>query len=72
MAVLPHTTAEWVILDLLMDASEQTLAVAELVEAIGSPVAVAEAIDSLHAAGLVTRAGQLVTVASDPSSRPDG
>ena len=67
--MLPHTPAEWIILDLLMDASGQTLAVAELVEAIGSPVAVAEAIDSLHAAGLVTRAGQLVTVASDPSRR---
>lgn len=47
--MLPHTPAEWIILDLLMDASEQTLTVSELVEAIGSPAAVAEAIDSLHA-----------------------
>lgn len=69
--MLSHTPAEWIILDLLMDAGEQTLTVAELVEAIGSPAAVAEAIDSLHAAGLITRASPLVTVAGDPS-RPDG
>ena len=67
--MLPHTPAEWIILDLLMDASGKTLTVALLVEAIGSPAAVAEAIDSLHAAGLVTRAGWCVTVACDPSRR---
>jgi DNA-binding transcriptional ArsR family regulator len=50
-----------------MEASRQALTVSELVEAIGSPVAVAEALEALRIAGLVTRAGQCVTVASNPN-----
>jgi hypothetical protein len=67
LAVLPHTPAEWIILDLLMDADEQGLSVSELVGVIGSPVAVAEALDALHAAGLITRIGQRVAVATTPT-----
>jgi DNA-binding transcriptional ArsR family regulator len=66
LAVLPHIPAEWIILDLLMDAEEQGLSVSELVQAIGSPAAVAEALDALYAAGLVSRVGQFVVVATTP------
>lgn len=62
IAVLPHTPAEWVILDLLMEACGQALIVPELVDAIGSPVAVAEALDALHAAGLIVRSNRYVTI----------
>ena len=67
LAVLPHIPAEWIILDLLMDASQQTLTVSELVEAIGSPAAVAEALDALRTAGLITRIGQYVSIVTTPT-----
>lgn len=41
----------------------------ELVWVIGSPAAVAEALDALHTAGLVTRIGQYVVVVADRSQR---
>jgi predicted transcriptional regulator len=48
--------AEWVVLDLLLDADEQRpWSVAELVREVGRPVNVADAIDALHGAGLVHR-----------------
>jgi len=52
---------EWQVLDLLL-AADQPLPVAEVVAAIGSTAAVADALDTLHAAGLVDRAGVLVFV----------
>ncbi len=59
---------EWRILDLLL-AADQPLLVAEVVAAIGSTAAVADALDTLHAAGLVERTGALVSVAQAPSRR---
>ncbi len=60
------TDTEWRILDLLLEASRQTLTVSQLVEAIGSPAAVAEALDSLRAAGLISRSGECVSLATGP------
>ena len=45
---------QWIILDLLL-ARPGPWGVGELVDVIGSPVAVAEALDALHAAGLIDR-----------------
>jgi DNA-binding Lrp family transcriptional regulator len=52
----------WRILDLLL-ASERPRPIAEIVTAIGSPVAVADALDTLRAAGLIERRGILVRLA---------
>jgi DNA-binding GntR family transcriptional regulator len=52
---------EWRILDLLL-AAGQPLPVAQVVATIGSTAAVADALDTLHAAGLVERTGALVSV----------
>jgi hypothetical protein len=52
----------WHVLDLLL-ASERPRAVAELVAEIGSPIAVADALDTLGAAGLIKRRGVRVYVA---------
>jgi hypothetical protein len=62
---MPETT--WHVLDLLL-ASEKPRPVAELVIEIGSPVAVADALDTLQAASLVGRTGALVFV-TNPGSR---
>jgi hypothetical protein len=51
----------WRVLDLLL-ASEKPRPVAKIVTEIGSPVAVADALDTLRAAGLVGRTGALVFV----------
>jgi predicted transcriptional regulator len=59
---------EWRILDLLL-AVDQPLPVAEVVAAIGSTAAVADALDTLQAAGLVDRAGVLVFVTKAPTPR---
>jgi len=53
--------AAWRVLDLLL-AGERPRPVAEIVTEIGSPVAVADALDTLRAAGLVGRTGALVFV----------
>jgi predicted transcriptional regulator len=54
--------AAWRVLDLLL-ASKQPRPVAEIVTEIGSPVAVADALDTLGAAGLIERRGVRVYVA---------
>jgi hypothetical protein len=47
---------EWVLLDLLVDADAQRpWSLEEIIREIGSPIAAADALDSLHAAGLVHR-----------------
>jgi hypothetical protein len=62
---MPETT--WHILDLLL-ASERPRPVAELVTEIGSPVAVADALDTLRSAGLAGRMGALVFVTGAPDT----
>ena len=52
---------EWQLLDLLPEHSP--LRISKLVEAIGSVVAVAEAIEALQAAGLIERTDTLVQLA---------
>lgn len=49
--------AEWIVLDLLLDADEQRpWSVSDLVRELGNrPVDVADAIDALHCAGLIHR-----------------
>lgn len=52
-------SAEWIVLDLLLDADEQRpWSVAELTREIGRPIDVADAIDALHGAGLIHRTGE--------------
>lgn len=63
---MPETT--WHILDLLL-ASERPRQLAEIVTEIGSPVAVADALDTLRAAGLVGRTGALVFVTTADRQR---
>ncbi len=62
----PASPAEWIILDLLLEAAERTLSIAELVEAVGSPIAVADALDTLHVAGLIGRRADLAILTSPP------
>jgi DNA-binding IclR family transcriptional regulator len=59
---------EWQVLDLLL-AADQPLPVAEVVAAIGSTAAAADALDTLQAAGLVARSGMLVSVTQAPTPR---
>jgi DNA-binding IclR family transcriptional regulator len=59
---------EWRILDLLL-AADQPLPIAEVVAAIGSTAAAADALDTLQAAGLVERRGVLVFVTQAPTPR---
>jgi phosphatidylserine/phosphatidylglycerophosphate/cardiolipin synthase-like enzyme len=56
-------SAEWLILDLLLEHSHRSWGVGELVDAIGSPIAVAEALEALHAAGLIEHTGAFVRIA---------
>jgi hypothetical protein len=65
---MPHSSrrqqaadAEWVILDLLLEHPHPWL-VRELVDEIGSAIAVAEALEGLQAAGLIERRDALVRV----------
>jgi DNA-binding IclR family transcriptional regulator len=60
--------AAWRVLDLLL-AGERPRPVAEIVTEIGSPVAVADALDTLRAAGLVGRTGALVFVTAADKQR---
>jgi hypothetical protein len=66
--MLPHITAEWTILDLLIEATEQTLTVPELVQAIGSPATTAEALDTLHAVGLIGSKRDFVFLNGEPDA----
>jgi DNA-binding transcriptional ArsR family regulator len=55
-------SVEWTILDLLLEHSHRSWGVGELVDEIGSPIAVAEALEALQAAGLIERTGAFVRV----------
>jgi hypothetical protein len=57
---------EWHVLDLLLDA-EQPLPIAKIVAAIGSPTAVADALDILRTTGLADRTGTVVSVRRAPA-----
>jgi DNA-binding transcriptional ArsR family regulator len=58
-------SAEWVILDLLLERSKTTWSIGELVDSIGSPSAVAEALEALQTAGLIERSGAFVRIARE-------
>jgi hypothetical protein len=60
-------SVDWLILDLLLEGSHRSWGVGELVDEIGSPVLVAEALDTLQAAGLIERTGSFVRIAHDKS-----
>ncbi len=60
------TDTEWRILDLLL-AADRPQPITAIVEVIGNTAAVAEALDALCDAGLVTRVGQCFTVAPNQS-----
>jgi len=49
--IRPYGSVEWLILDLLLEHSHRSWGVGELVDEIGSPIAVAEALES-HASRL--------------------
>jgi len=53
---------EWAILDLLLEQGMRSWGVGELVDEIGSPVLVAEALDALQAAALIERTGAFVRI----------
>jgi hypothetical protein len=55
-------SVEWLILDLLLEHSHRSWGVGELVDAIGSPVAVAEALEALQVAGLIERSDAFVRI----------
>jgi DNA-binding IclR family transcriptional regulator len=63
---MPETP--WQVLDLLL-ASKRPCPVAEIITEIGSAAAVADALDTLRASGLVGRAGALVFVTNAPDTR---
>jgi hypothetical protein len=54
---------QWLVLDLLLEPRPDPWLVGELVEEIGSPAAVAEALDVLQAAGLIKHHGEVVHIA---------
>jgi hypothetical protein len=54
---------EWRVLDLLLDRQE-LWGVGELVDRIGSPIAVAEALDALDATSLIERSGAFIRLAA--------
>jgi DNA-binding transcriptional ArsR family regulator len=56
-------SAKWIILDLLLERGKTTWGIGELVDEIGSPSAVAEALEALQAAGLIERSGAFVRIA---------
>ncbi len=64
----PATSVEWIILDLLLEHSHRSWGVGELVDAVGSPIAVAEALEALQAAGLIERRDAFVRIL-DPRGR---
>jgi predicted transcriptional regulator len=58
----PAGRVEWIILDILLE-RPHSWGVGEIVNEIGSPIAVAEALDALQAAGLIERADAFVRLA---------
>jgi len=62
--IRPAGSVEWVILDLLLEHSHRSWGVGELVDEIGSPVAVAEALEALQVAGLIQRTDAFVRIAA--------
>jgi DNA-binding HxlR family transcriptional regulator len=56
-------SAEWIILDLLLERGKTTWGIGELVDEIGSPSALAETLEALQATGLVERSGAFVRIA---------
>jgi DNA-binding transcriptional ArsR family regulator len=62
--VRPDGSVEWLILDLLLEHSHRSWGVGELVDAIGSPIAVAEALEALQVAGLIERKDEFVRIAA--------
>jgi DNA-binding MarR family transcriptional regulator len=55
-------SVEWLILDLLLEHGKTTWGIGELVDEIGSPSAVAEAVETLQAAGLVERKDAFIRI----------
>jgi hypothetical protein len=53
---------QWIVLDLLLEQRTESWLVGELVEEVGSPAAVAEALEALQAAGLIERSGEAVAL----------
>jgi hypothetical protein len=59
---MPETT--WHVLDPLLEHGHRSWGVGELVDEIGSPIAVAEALEALRASGLIERKDAFVRIAS--------
>ena len=55
----------WAILDLLLEPRTEPWLVGELVEEVGSPAAVAEALEALQAAGLIECHGEAVAITKE-------
>jgi hypothetical protein len=55
-------SVEWIILDLLLEHHNRSWGVGELVDAIGSPILVAEALEALQATDLIERTGAFVRI----------
>ncbi len=55
--------SQWATLDLLLEQPAKLWGIGELVDALGSPATVAEALDALHAAGLIECTGEFVRLA---------
>ena len=62
--IRPSGSVEWVILDLLLEQSHRSWGVGELVDEIGSPIAVAEALEALQVAGLIESTDAFVRIAA--------
>jgi DNA-binding transcriptional ArsR family regulator len=62
--IRPSGSVEWLILDLLLEHSHRSWGVGELVDEIGSPIAVAEALEALRVAGLIERTDAFVRIAA--------
>lgn len=60
--VYPDARVEWLILDLLLEHSHRSCGIGELVDAVGSPILVAEALDALQASGLLERTDAFVRI----------
>jgi hypothetical protein len=62
--IRPSGSVEWLILDLLLEHSHRSWGVGELVDEIGSPIAVAEALEALQVAGLIENTDAFVRIAA--------